>query len=199
MVPKSEKELNEYAFAKAVIHLQEAGVTREYPENFYAPQKGYHAPANAFQEVVTHYQDSSLSASSISAVDFSRPGSDGGKVTHSKNTFKERPTLSDYVCDVEINARRVLSLTEFSYFRKYYLVEMLPVADPEDTDDWFEGQDAWLLEHLMSYDAAVRDEVASMDQGIRERLGARFIEVGIYPTTKYFDKQDIRIKRERGE
>lgn len=86
-------------------------------------------------------------------------------VDPSKEDFEVKttaaPSVSDFVADVEIAVRRALPEPLQRYFRVFY-------SDPTG----FDVPD-------------ISDSLKAQDAEMRELLGARFIEVGLYPLTKY--------------
>jgi hypothetical protein len=200
----SQRELNTEAFTTVVSIAQEhksssirlSGET--YSTRMYANiyDRGLVDPRIAFDEVVPAYQDRASGTGYIRAVDYGKLENKGGRATHTGNTFKVKATTSDFVCDVEIAARRSLSQSELGYFKKYYLQQYLSIADPDDKQDWYQGADKYLLAHLLTFDENSRETVAEFDQNLREKLGAEFIRVGLNPVSKYFEDPDVRMKRE---
>jgi hypothetical protein len=167
----------------------------------YSTPKGSANPRQAFDEVLPVAQDYASKTGYLKAADYTKIGNRGGKATHTRNTFKQAPTGTDFICDVEITARRTLSTSELTYFKKYYMDECLAIADPNDYRDVYMGVDKYFLEHLLRFPESERESIAAMDHGIRLKLGAKFIEVGLHPCTNvhegYFSDADIRIKREK--
>lgn len=92
--------------------------------------------------------------------------SDRGRATHTHNSYKVKPTLSDLVCDVEIAARHALTQAERTHFKAVYLTMGLSADSPR-------GDDA-----------------------MRTKLGAAFIERGLFPLPLYLNHagEDVRAR-----
>ncbi|WP_433964983.1 helix-turn-helix domain-containing protein [Tunturiibacter gelidiferens] len=96
------------------------------------------------------------------------------------------PETSDFLADVEISARRCLSTGELAYFTLYYeslqvVVSTLPRGSADKALD----------EYIQTFPEKQRAAVASIDNRMREKLGRRFIEVGIYPLSRYMEPRDV--------
>lgn len=86
---------------------------------------------------------------------------DGGRATHTGNTRIIRPFLSDFIADVELAARRVLTAVEFLYFTKTYR---------DSRND---------LSH-------VGLGFRKLDDTVRHKVGEELERVGLYPVERYF-------------
>ena len=170
----------------AIARCASAGVPPAPP-----PPRNKQALA-AFAEVLTTYAeartDSGVQASDYTEVDKRQ----GGRATYTRCNLIVRPTKSDFVCDVEVNARRVLTRDEFGYFKRYYVAQTLLIADPNDRGDRVDGRDKYLMEHLRRFRPDQRARIAGFDRAIREKLGACFRDEWIFPTADYFRPSDLR-------
>lgn len=188
VVALSQRERNAVAFASVMPEAQEANVN--------AP----HQPRDAFREAVSQAQEDQESAGRLNAA---RYRASGGKATHTKNTFRVIPSKSDFVADIYITARRVLSKEAFKYFTRFYLcpkvagIYPLGIANMNNPlDKTSTGEDKFLAAHLDRYEPSMRREVREFDQSLRETLGEAFIANGIYPVPSYYnrDRADVRYK-----
>jgi excisionase family DNA binding protein len=134
----------------------------------------------AFEFVVCRYQESQGSAVGLQAINYEKAAKSGHG---SKVTSKVKPTISDFMADVEICVRRCLTPPEQGYFNLYY-ASCAVVVEPKDVD--------CLKKHIESFPEKYRAAVASIDKRIRLKLGARLIEVGISPFSEYVREFDVR-------
>jgi hypothetical protein len=119
----------------------------------------------AFEAIIPVWQETRFASGGLDAMNYSR--NEGGSASNTACSSVVRPSKSDFVCDVEISARRSLSEKQLAYFNSYY------------RDGY--GQ---LTE--------VSAECALLDLETREVLGARLLRVGIYPKGRYFRTTDVR-------
>jgi hypothetical protein len=150
--------------------------------------------SSAFIEIVPKAYESSQAGGRLSAGNVNK--NDVGNATYTNQKYVVRPSLSDFVVDVELIARKTLDETEFRYFKRFYLVEGLRIADMRDQDDKTkDGQDKYFVEHLeANYPADKHEAIRVFDKRIREKLGAAFIATGVYPFNLYmnFSRCDVR-------
>lgn len=81
------------------------------------------------------------------------------------------PSLSDFLADIEIAAIRSLSDEQLIFFNHFYKEQRIV---PPETG----------LSSSLKY-------FEQLDMGTRNALGAKLLENGIYPTTKYFTPSAI--------
>lgn len=150
---------------------------------------------SAFRETVQRAQEPE---NPVQAMNHSNNKGEG-KVTFKKQKFVVTPSLSDFVADVQLTARRILTQSEFHYFQRTYFGDMttgyLGIADADDPLDLTpDGKDKFFEKHIASYPVSVQQEVRKLDHKIRVRLGEEFMKVGLFPESFYFnqDRQDIR-------
>lgn len=145
----------------------------------------------AFRAVAALYQEYNLSSGTLGAVDVT-VGSEVGKCTHSGNSQLVEPSHSDFICDFEITARRVLSDLDLLYFNTFYKTGAVVVQ----TDEQFEGVDELLAAHIQSQPTeSKKAAVRSIDLRVRELIGRRCLEIGLYPPKKYLTAIDVRCER----
>lgn len=119
----------------------------------------------SFDEVIDHYQSLKSSVGGVKGLDYSRSGGGG----NSANMIVVSP--SDFICDVELAARRALSDKLYHKFVACY-VDCVEEPDTEDRE----------------IDA------------IRTNAGRIFTEKRIYPVAGYFKPKAIdRGKKTRGK
>ena len=80
-----------------------------------------------------------------------------------------KPTLIDYVCDVEIVARGVLNPSQYQLFRILYI----DLKEP-------------------SPEVAKSDRFRKAEKKIKEQVGKAFVAFKIYPAESYFASKDLR-------
>ncbi len=156
----------------------------------YAPE---HLPLYglAFRMVMPAFQEAyytSWNHSGPKATDYST-NNGVGKATHTGRSCMVRPSDSDFICDVQIAAKRVLDTFELDYFNKFY--DSCAVMVQSDSDVAEAGMDRALAQHLAGIPEDIRDEVVEMDASVRNKLGKRFIEVGISPLSEYRFPVDV--------
>jgi excisionase family DNA binding protein len=133
----------------------------------------------AFTEIMSAYQEK-VASRSIPAIDYSEPRT--GKATYTKRPCVVGPNVSDFICDTDIAAKRSLISAEYGYFCLYYK-SCAVVVETGDT--------ASLQEHIDSFPEKYRLAVASIDNRVREKLGAHLLKVGIYPMNVYLEPRDV--------
>lgn len=134
----------------------------------------------AFESVVCRYQESKDTPAGLQAINYEKASKSGHA---SKTTSKIRPTTSDFICDIEIQAKRCLTSAEHGYWTLYYK-SCAVVVEPGDKD--------CLKAHVESFPQKYQAAVASIDKRIRLKLGARLITVGISPFSEYVREFDTR-------
>jgi hypothetical protein len=152
--------------------------------------KAYSAPQLhnlAFETVISSYQEAISVSGTMSAVNFEMNGA--GKATHTKNSCLVKPSVSDFLADVEISARRSLDEMELVYFKSSYQSTNVVIANRMEQKE--HGHDRFLAAHLESYSHDAREHIKALDARVRENLGARLVEVGIFPLNKYRAPVDV--------
>jgi hypothetical protein len=140
---------------------------------------------NAFEEIVCRYQECVAASGGIGCINYGK-GAEAGKSTHSGSSQTVKPSDSDFICDVEIAARRCLESAELSYFNLYYK-SCAVVVEPKDVD--------CLKEHIESFPDKYQEAVASIDNRVRLKLGSRLLANGIHPYNEYIQSVDVRAPR----
>lgn len=182
----TSNELSALAFRKTVEAVQEGSVTGNTPS------------LAAFLDIVPRAQDGSQSAALIGAMSYHDAG---GKATSTRNKFKVKPSMSDFVVDVQNIARKFLTSDEHAYFTQTYLTEYLGIADELDRLDLTpDGKDKYMEQHLSRFKPEDRQKVRDYDTNIRTKLGAAFIEHGLHPFDLYMNlaDEDIETTRNKG-
>jgi hypothetical protein len=90
------------------------------------------------------------------------------------------PSVSDFICDVELAAAAVLNAAELNYFNEKFRSTHLLV---EETDDL--KHDGQLQSYLDSLPEEWRSLTEFMDLDVRLKVGFELTRRGIYPLTKY--------------
>jgi hypothetical protein len=72
---------------------------------------------SAFQTVIEQYQEIRAANEGAGALNYEKLSNAGGFATCTYNPRVVKPTLSDFVCDVEIAARTTLDKAELKTFR----------------------------------------------------------------------------------
>lgn len=80
------------------------------------------------------------------------------------------PSKSDFICDIELAAKRSLNPTEYSYFLRWYKTGLLMVDQPL----------------IFLFD---------LDHDVRTKLGAELISRRISPLNEYLAPVDTRVAR----
>jgi hypothetical protein len=114
---------------------------------------------------------------------------EAGRVSNAGRSCLIRPSDLDFICEVDIAARRVLTSAELEYFCTFYksaAVVVLPIYELAD-----DGTDPCFDEHIASLYEEQRAEVSVMDTEMRWKLGTRFIETGIFGFSDYSSPIDV--------
>jgi hypothetical protein len=138
------------------------------------------------------FQESYYSSGLLAATDYSK-GGEVGKATNTGSSQTVTPSVSDFICDVTISARRVLDVYQLTYFERYYVsgeIVVIPTDDPDMVDG-----DRFLEAHLARYADDRREWIASLDYSMRLALGKRFIDAEMYPVRSYLEPVDVRRKK----
>ncbi len=111
-----------------------------------------------FDTVIRKYIEVKMTHGTHKALNYAHTSSGGG------NPYIVRPSLSDFICDVEIKARKALSASEWAMFSALYV---------EQTSDPL----------LCSNELPL---------GIKTKLGRAFDACHIYPINLYMRGKDLR-------
>lgn len=148
---------------------------------------------HAFGAVISKFQEQLASSGTLGAMQYGK-GSDAGKATYTGAMAVIKPSDSDFICDVELAARRVLDKGELAVFNVKYKSCAVVVDDTEP-----EGSDECFEEHIFSYPEEKRVAVRRLDNRIREKLGKQLIEVGLYPVEEYRKPVDARRPKRKSQ
>lgn len=96
------------------------------------------------------------------------------------------PSISDFICDVELSAQKTLDEIELAYFNKVIKTGVLVVSENEGSD--FDNE---LHAYLRNRSDSERIRLANTDLSVRAKLGAHFIKAGIYPLTTYLTPTNV--------
>jgi hypothetical protein len=128
---------------------------------------------SVFRKVMSYYDELKSSHGTNSCEGFykalSREGTNGGKF----NPRVVRATPSDFICDLELAARRVLTKEEHRFFKLVYLqkdAEIIGLLEDKSPDNKFNK-----LKHT-----------------VQEKMGLAFKARGMYPIAKYLRPKDLR-------
>lgn len=128
---------------------------------------------SVFRKTMAYYDELRASHGTNSCEGFykglAREGTNGGK--HNPRVVRTSP--SDFICDLELAARRVLSKEEYRFFKLVYLDK-----DPEIIE---------LLE-----DKSPDNKFNKLKQSVQEKMGLAFKVRGLYPVAKYHKPRDLR-------
>lgn len=127
-------------------------------------------PKEAFQAIVVEmYLEQKRSHGSVGCMDYERAltATGGGGA----NPRIVRPTISDFICDVEIAARRALTQSEYAVFQRLYVFQ-----------DWATGE----------LEAEEKHYGLKVVHAIRTKVGELLISRSIYPASRYFRAKDTR-------
>jgi hypothetical protein len=141
------------------------------------PQNTYTA---AFNQIIPIWQEfRHQPAAGLKAVQHEREIG-GGHASHTGSTAVVRPNISDFIADVELNARRALSFRELAHFLAFYRDQ----DGQLDSNGEPEGLPA---------------DMKPLDMSVRTKLGRRMIAVGLHPLGLYFRGVDVRDRRRANE
>lgn len=135
----------------------------------------------AFEQCICAYQERVQASGTIQATDYEQ-GTEAGNATFTGRSCVVQPSISDFICDIEIAARRSLTTVELWYFNKYYKSCVVLVE---------EGNTEPLKNHIQSMPEKYRKAVAIVDGRMRAKMGARLIDVGIWPVEAYLAPEDV--------
>lgn len=117
----------------------------------------------AFSDVMEEYQEIKATLGSSSCEGFYNGlAREGGRTA--MNTRVVRPSVIDFVADVELAARRALHPAEFTFFRQYYI----------------NG------ENLQP------ERVELYDKTVQQKVGKMLIHRRVHPTSNYYKAKDLR-------
>lgn len=127
---------------------------------------------SVFRQVMARYEEIKSVNGTRSCAGFykglTREGTNGGKF----NPKIVTPTASDYICDVELTARRVLNKHEHRFFKLVYLLK-----DQELTK---------LLETRED------NKLIKLKYTVQEKVGLGLIAAKIHPFERYRRSRDLR-------
>jgi hypothetical protein len=128
---------------------------------------------SVFRKVLSYYDELVVSHGSNSCEGFykalTREGINGGKY----NPRIVRATPSDFICDVELTAKRVLTKEEHRFFSLVYLNKDQEICD-------------------LFKDKSPDNKFNKLKHSVQEKLGCAFKASGIYPMSKYHKPKDLR-------
>jgi hypothetical protein len=151
----------------------------------------------AFADIVPRAQDGTVTAGQLKAMTYR---DSGGSATSTRNKFKVKPTMSDFVIDVHNAARRALTSDEFDYFKQTYFTEFLGIAEMDgdgcivEQDRTQDGRDKFFAEFLNRFDYEDYASVIEYDRSVRRKVGAALIQFGIHPYRDYVNAGDLDIQ-----
>lgn len=126
-----------------------------------------------FRKIMSTYDETKTSNGTLSCQGFYRSIAGESANKGAYNPLVVRATASDFICDVELTARRVLSKEEYRFFKLLYLDKDKEIAElvvAKSPDNKFNG----------------------LKQTVQEKLGFAFDDRGIYPLSKYYKAKDLR-------
>ncbi len=100
------------------------------------------------------------------------------------------PSVSDFLCDVELTGRRSLKDTDVPYFLNTY-VSCKVLVNETDCGEF----DSDLLAHLETYSSSMQSFIEDVDNIVRETVGRAFVETKIYPLAEYLVMAEERMTR----
>jgi hypothetical protein len=182
----TEHERSMLAFGKTMPIAQEGSVPGSTLDHL------------AFTDIVPLAQDGTITAGMLKAANYR---DSGGKATFTNNKFKVKPSISDFVIDVQNVARKALTAEEFTYFKRTYFNEFLGIAEmnesgeiagPDRTPD---GRDKFFSAFLLRFKPEDRETVAAFDRNIRMKVGAALIATGVHPYRTYMNQGDLDVRK----
>lgn len=123
----------------------------------------------AFFSVITAYQETKSVVGSTGAIDYAQAVLDPGTNLQSVDGHC-KPSLSDFLCDVELAAKKALNEEDYKFFVKYFVN-----ANLEDFPN----------------NERLRDQAKT----VAENCGRRFIAHKIYPVKSYMQSKVVKINR----
>jgi hypothetical protein len=186
LTPLTEHEHGVQAFGEAIPLAQEASIP------------GSQLHQLAFTDIVPLAQDGTFTAGQLKAMTYR---DSGGSATSTRNKFKVKPSMSDFVIDVHNVARKALTIAEFGYFKQTYFTEFLGIATMDgdghivDQDRTPDGRDKFFAEFLTRYRFEDHEAVIAYDRGVRRKVGAALIENGIHPFRDYMNQGDLDVRK----
>lgn len=117
-----------------------------------------------FELVIASYQEFKSTSGTLGAFDYSKT-LEGRGAGHIVGVAV--PTISDYICEVELSAKRSLNDAEFAVFKVVYM----------------EMGEAPLLKD---------DEVGAVLIRIQEKVGRMMVKRKLYPISRYMKSKDCR-------
>jgi hypothetical protein len=127
----------------------------------------------AFETVMTRYQDVIATSGTIKCMNYAN--NDKGKVDHALRSCMVKPSMSDFIADVDICARKSLSPLQHRYFVQNYRSLNVLVEDQREAP-----------------------ECKILDQRVREHLGAQLVKSKLFPLTLYMEPVDTSRRMVRG-
>lgn len=160
---------------------------------------------SAFRDTISLYQEKVQGSGLIGCMDYATSGNQGGKATNTGRSCFISASDSDFICDIEVAARRTLAEAEMLYFKKYYVSGQVVVLTDADVRD--EGKDEFLEGHINKFPEPWRPVVAVIDRVIREKVGRVLIQSALHKYHNYGhgrdgygrqrDNKTLRRKRDR--
>lgn len=186
MTPLTEHEHSVQAFVTTIPLAQEGSIPGSQLHHL------------AFTDIVPLAQDGTFSAGRLSAGTYR---DSGGTATYTHNKFKIKPSMSDFVIDVQTVARKALSREEFEYFKRTYFSEFLGIAELDSNgqivaqDRTADGKDKFFTEFLKRFRYEDHEKVIAYDRQVRRKVGAALIENEIHPFRTYMNQDDLDVRK----
>ena len=134
-------------------------------------QVSSHAQAHlAFSTILSTYQERAHEGGLTPLNPFADNQTPGGT----------RPSISDFLADVELSAGKCLTPAEAAFFNNHYKSLNL-IVDPACHSE----PDPALVRMLDRLPVAWQKEAAELDSSLRSKLGSYFIQAGIFPLSTY--------------
>lgn len=128
---------------------------------------------SVFRKTMSYYDEIHSTVGSNSCAGFykslTNEGTNGGKY----NPRIVRTNAVDFICDVELLARKTLDKQEHRFFKLVYLQKDKEICD--------------LLE-----DKSKTNKFNKLKHTVQEKLGLAFKTHGLYPVAKYMKPKDLR-------